>query len=71
MYLCDSEGLTQEVAGARREISRDTVQRLLNAAGRKVVDALMKGIAVSIKTGVASRDWFHPKHEAFPIPSGR
>lgn len=56
MYLCDSEGLTQEEAGARMGISRGTVQRLLYTVRRKVVDALVKGIAISIETEVASID---------------
>jgi len=51
MYLCDSEGLTQEEAGTRMGVSRGTVQRLLAAARKKIVDALVTGSAVSIEMG--------------------
>jgi predicted DNA-binding protein (UPF0251 family) len=51
MYLCDSEGLTQEEAGTHMGISRGTVQRLLAAARKKAVEALVAGAAVSIEMG--------------------
>lgn len=50
IYLCDSEGLTQEEAGARMGVSRGTVQRLLSSARKKVVDALVRGKAIAIVT---------------------
>jgi predicted DNA-binding protein (UPF0251 family) len=51
MYLCDSEGLTQEEAGTRMGVSRGTVQRLLTVARKKIVDALVTASAVSIEMG--------------------
>jgi predicted DNA-binding protein (UPF0251 family) len=49
MYLCDSEGLTQEEAGTRMGVSRGTVQRLLAVARKKIIEALVTGSAVSIE----------------------
>ena len=40
LRLCDLEGLTQEEAGRRMEVSRGTVQRILSTARRKTADAL-------------------------------
>lgn len=51
MYLCDYEGLTQEEAGLRMGVSRGTVQRLLAAARKKVIEALVKGKAISVEAG--------------------
>jgi len=51
MYLCDAEGLTQEEAGTRMGISRGTVQRLLAAARKKIIEALATGKALAIETG--------------------
>jgi len=56
MYLCDSEGLTQEEAGARMGVSRGTVQRLLAAARKKIVDALVTGTDVSIEFGGSGKE---------------
>ena len=41
MRLCDLEGLSQIEAGERMQISRGTVQRLLESGRRKVVQALL------------------------------
>jgi uncharacterized protein len=48
MYLCDSLGLTQEEAGTRMGVSRGTVQRILAAARKKIVDAIVRGEALVI-----------------------
>jgi predicted DNA-binding protein (UPF0251 family) len=56
MYLCDFEGMTQEVAGQHMGISRGTVQRLLVSARKKLVRALAVGQAISIETGVGNED---------------
>lgn len=56
LYLCDSQGLTQEEAGARMEVSRGTVQRLLAAARKKIVEALVSGTAISIESGIREQD---------------
>ncbi len=51
MYLCDAEGLTQEEAGERMGVSRGTVQRLLAAARKKIIEALVIGNAISLESG--------------------
>ncbi|MHA1754348.1 MAG: DUF134 domain-containing protein [Candidatus Odinarchaeia archaeon] len=43
MRLVDLEGLTQDEAGKKMNISRGTVWRLLESGRRKVVDALVNG----------------------------
>jgi predicted DNA-binding protein (UPF0251 family) len=49
LKLCDQEGLTQEQAGVKMEVSRGTVQRLLTVARRKVATALVNRHALVIK----------------------
>jgi uncharacterized protein len=41
LRLCDSEGLSQEAAGTQMGVSRGTVQRLVIAGRKKVVDAIV------------------------------
>jgi predicted DNA-binding protein (UPF0251 family) len=41
MHLCDGLGLTQEQAGERMGISRGTVQRLVAAGRKKLIDGLL------------------------------
>ena len=49
MRLCDLEDLSQIEAGERMQISRGTVQRLLESGRRKVVQALLanQGLGLS------------------------
>ena len=64
--LADMEGLYQEAAAGRMNVSRQTFGRIVEAARRKVADALVSGKALSIKGGpveVAS--------SAHPEPGGR
>lgn len=49
MRLCDLEGLTQEEAGKRMNISRGTVQRLLESARKKVIFAITNAKAIIIE----------------------
>ncbi len=56
MYLCDYEDLTQEEAGTRMGVSRGTVQRLLAAARKKVIEALVKGKAISVEAGACKEN---------------
>lgn len=51
MFLCDSEGLTQEEAGMRMGVSRGTVQRLLAQARKKAIEAVVLGKALMVKGG--------------------
>jgi uncharacterized protein len=51
MFLCDSEGLTQEEAGNRMGVSRGTVQRLLAQARKKTIEAVVLGKALFVEGG--------------------
>jgi uncharacterized protein len=44
--LADTEGLTQEEAALRMEISRPTFARLINEAHRKIADAILSGKSI-------------------------
>lgn len=48
LRLCDGEGLTQAEAGSRMGVSRGTVQRLVAAGRKKVIDAIVAGRALVI-----------------------
>ena len=49
--LADMEGLYQEAAAQRMNVSRQTFGRILEAAHKKVADALVNGKALSIEGG--------------------
>jgi predicted DNA-binding protein (UPF0251 family) len=49
--LADLEGLYQEAAAEKMNVSRQTFGRILEAAHRKVADALVNGKALSIEGG--------------------
>ncbi len=49
--LADLEGLYQEKAAARMNVSRQTFGRIVEAAHRKIADALVNGKALSIRGG--------------------
>lgn len=51
LRLCDLEGESQLAAATRIGVSRGTVQRLVKAARRKVVRALIQPAALIIQTG--------------------
>lgn len=51
LRLCDLEGLEQEDAANRMDISRGTLQRILYAARQKSAKALCEGIGVLIQGG--------------------
>ena len=51
MRLADLEGLDQREAADQMGISRGTLQRLLWAGRRKVVDALVHGKALAVAEG--------------------
>jgi predicted DNA-binding protein (UPF0251 family) len=48
LRLCDMNGLDQEEAADRMEISQSTLQRTLAAARHKVATALAEGQAIQI-----------------------
>ncbi|MDK2985260.1 MAG: hypothetical protein PWQ96_902 [Clostridia bacterium] len=51
MRLKDIEELNQEDAAAVMQVSRQTYQRILNGARKKVTKALMEGKAICIRGG--------------------
>jgi len=51
LRLSDGEGLYQEAAASRMEVSRTTYSRILNSARNKVVRALMEERALFIGEG--------------------
>ena len=54
--LADLEGLYQEEAAQRMNVSRQTFGRILDAAHKKVADALVNGKALSIAGGSVEVD---------------
>ena len=50
LRLVDLEGLSQEDAGVRMEVSRGTVWRLLQSARKKVAQALTEGRPLMIES---------------------
>ncbi|NSW90093.1 MAG: DUF134 domain-containing protein [Firmicutes bacterium] len=54
--LKDLEGLEQETCAERMEISRQTFQRILNAAREKIADSLVTGKAIRIEGGNYTRN---------------
>lgn len=62
--LVDREGLSQEEAALRMEVSRSTLQRTLAEARKKVADALSQGKALGIsggnyvEAGPGGKRWF-------------
>jgi len=51
MRLADLEGLYQEAAAQQMNVSRQTFGRIVEAARKKVADALVNGKALSIEGG--------------------
>jgi predicted DNA-binding protein (UPF0251 family) len=49
--LCDQEGLEQDEAAARMNISRGTLQRVLYDARKKIAEALCTGKTILISGG--------------------
>ena len=51
MRLCDLEGLEQEEAAVRMQVSRGTFQRILYSGRKKSATALCKGMGINIEGG--------------------
>ena len=51
LRLKDMEGLEQEEAATRMQVSRPTFQRILASARKKVAEALLEGKAIRIEGG--------------------
>jgi len=54
LRLADLDGLYQEDAAARMNVSRATFGRILESAHKKVADALINGKAIKIEGGVVT-----------------
>ena len=50
MRICDIEGKSQIEAAAKMNISRGTIQRLLNTGRYKLMDAILHSKAIEINT---------------------
>jgi predicted DNA-binding protein (UPF0251 family) len=53
--LADLEGLYQEDAAKKMNISRQTFGNIVNSAHKKIADALLNGKALKIEGGVVER----------------
>jgi uncharacterized protein len=66
LRLADLEGLYQEAAAERMEVSRATYARVLSAARKVAADALVNGKAIRIEGGEVERrargSWPCPVH---------
>jgi predicted DNA-binding protein (UPF0251 family) len=49
LKLCDAEGLKQQEAAKRMNVSQPTLQRTLSSAHKKIADALVLGKAIRIE----------------------
>lgn len=56
LRLADLDGLYQEEAALRMNISRATLGRIVESAHRKVADALINGKAIKIEGGIVEID---------------
>jgi len=54
--LKDLEGMEQEECAKKMEVSRQTFQRILNAAREKIADSLINGKAIRIEGGNYTRN---------------
>lgn len=62
--LADYEGLYQEEAAEKMQISRQTFGNIVSEARKKVADALINGKAIRIEGGVVNFEFFnHETHE--------
>ena len=59
MRLADLEGLGQEEAARKMNVSRPTFGRIIEQARRKVADALVNGRGIGFEGGVVQ---FHPPY---------
>ena len=64
LRLADLEGLYQEEAARRMNVSRQTFGRIIESARKKVADALVHGKALSIEGGPVELTAFEPSQTA-------
>jgi predicted DNA-binding protein (UPF0251 family) len=63
--LTDLQGLYQEQAAEKMNISRQTLGRILESAHKKIADALVNGKALAIQGGPIE---LHPPQDPIPTP---
>jgi len=63
--LADLQGLYQEQAAQKMNISRQTLGRILESAHKKIADALVNGKALAIQGGPIE---LHPPEAPIPTP---
>jgi len=63
--LTDLQGLYQEQAAEKMNISRQTLGRILESAHKKIADALVNGKALAIQGGPIE---LHPPEAPIPTP---
>ena len=56
LKLCDADGLKQEEAARKMNISQPTLQRILSSARQKIARALVAGKAIKILSASFSGD---------------
>jgi uncharacterized protein len=55
MKLADQDGLYQQIAAAKMNISRQTFGNIINSAHRKMADVIINAKALKIEGGVVER----------------
>jgi len=60
--LADHDGLYQEQAAGRMEVSRPTFGRILESAHHKIAEALIRGRTLKIEGGAVHPDRARPPH---------
>jgi uncharacterized protein len=66
LRLADLEGLSQEDAAGRMDVSRSTFQRMVTQARRQVALALTEGCALVIEGATVERPPSHPRGSPDP-----
>jgi predicted DNA-binding protein (UPF0251 family) len=68
--LADLEGMYQEQAAEKMNVSRQTFGRIIESAHKKIADALVNGKALSIEGGHIEIDNSNANSIEFEIPRG-
>ncbi len=69
LRLADFEGLYQEQAAARMAVSRQTFGRIVEAARRKIAQALVEGKSLSIEGGAVEDEDVRVSQLSGTLPS--
>ena len=69
--LADLEGLYQEEAAEKMNVSRQTFGRIIESAHKKIADALVNGKALSIEGGNIQLDESNTENNSFQFNNNR